>query len=70
MFKLFNLGGPSVTGINLKIENLHLTGKTFAGMILAAMIIKMFSDKWGIDFIMDTFIFACCIVRLITPGGK
>ncbi len=67
MFRLFNLGGPSFTGINVKIENLHLTGRTFALLILGGEIIRAVSPYGLVDGMAKALAVSLCLFRILAP---
>lgn len=67
MFRLFNLGGPSITGVSVRVENLHLSGRVFALLILGTEIIRMVSDDWWVDGGAKSFAIGCCVFRFFGP---
>ena len=67
MLKLFNLGGPSFTGVNVKIENMNVSGRTFALIIFGIHLIQIFSGSTWVDGGMHTLAIGLCLIRMVGP---
>ena len=69
MFKLFNLGGPSVTGINVSIQSLNLSARTFALMILFGEVLRIWTPDW-IGAVIKGLVITFCVIRFVVPERK
>ena len=74
MFKGVSISGPSVTGVSLSIQNLHLSGRTFALLILGTEVVRFVSPYGWVDWSAKALAVSLCLVRILapekrTPGG-
>ena len=68
LLKAFSISGPSVTGVQVSIQNLHLSGRTFALLMGFCWLFHWtLSDLGWWPGPVPVLALCMCLVRIVAP---